>query len=165
MSYAQDNKITDEILANGRFLELSSKLSKSEENWLVETDTLNINVLLAPESFLKKSKIVINEKTEYALTGYLYKDNFLLFTLKDGKNNFILRDENGNPQWDETVNSANYRVIPDKCIGCRICINKCPVNAITLVNNKAVIDTEKCIKCGICDSVCPVDAIKKPGEK
>jgi Fe-S-cluster-containing hydrogenase component 2 len=27
----------------------------------------------------------------------------------------------------------NYVVLPDRCIGCGVCTNTCPVNAITLV--------------------------------
>lgn len=65
-----------------------------------------------------------------------------------------------------------YIVDPDLCIGCRLCISPCPVNAITMVRGKAVIDTEKCISDGICINGngtdfagCPVSAINtKPGE-
>ena len=41
------------------------------------------------------------------------------------------------------------------CIGCKICEKNCPVQAITVENNHAVIDYEKCIGCGICAAKCP----------
>ena len=41
------------------------------------------------------------------------------------------------------------------CIGCRICEKNCPVGAITVTDNHAVIDYEKCINCGVCASKCP----------
>lgn len=60
-------------------------------------------------------------------------------------------------------------VIPDKCISCQLCVTYCPVDAITMVNGKAVIDPVKCIDCGICIdgnnddfAGCPVSAISKP---
>jgi len=63
----------------------------------------------------------------------------------------------------------SHKVNPDKCISCTLCVPACPVNAITMVNNKAVIDKEKCINCGICVSGdnaefagCPVSAISAP---
>lgn len=51
------------------------------------------------------------------------------------------------------------KVDQDKCAGCGICVNVCPVNAISMVNNKAVIDQDKCIHCGKCIPICPVNAI------
>jgi ferredoxin len=39
------------------------------------------------------------------------------------------------------------------------CITACEEDAISIDNNKAVIDISKCIRCGQCVSVCPVDAI------
>jgi len=41
------------------------------------------------------------------------------------------------------------------CIGCKICEKNCPVQAITVENNHAVIDYDKCIGCGICAEKCP----------
>ncbi len=54
----------------------------------------------------------------------------------------------------------------DLCTGCCVCIEECPVEAISLnENEKAVIDDDKCIRCGHCHDVCPVDAVRHDSER
>ena len=50
-----------------------------------------------------------------------------------------------------------------KCIGCKICVNICPVDAISMKDGKAFIDQETCIHCGKCLHICPVNAIEHGG--
>lgn len=51
--------------------------------------------------------------------------------------------------------------VTDDCIGCSLCAQHCPVDAIEMKPyEKHEIDPEKCIRCGTCESVCPVDAIE-----
>ncbi len=50
--------------------------------------------------------------------------------------------------------------VNDKCIGCTLCVQKCPVDAIPFTpHEKHSINTELCIKCDACRAVCPEDAI------
>lgn len=53
--------------------------------------------------------------------------------------------------------------VGNACRGCiaKRCINVCPRDAITVVNQRAVIDNDKCVECGKCMSVCPYGAISK----
>ncbi len=51
--------------------------------------------------------------------------------------------------------------VTDDCIGCTLCAQHCPVDAIAMKPyEKHEIDTEKCTRCGTCKSVCPEDAIE-----
>ena len=50
----------------------------------------------------------------------------------------------------------------DVCNGCGQCVIVCPVQAIRMVDNKAVIDEELCVECSVCyrNANCPVNAIR-----
>ena len=50
------------------------------------------------------------------------------------------------------------KVDQEKCTGCGICVDSCPMEAIKLEKDKAVI-TGDCSECGICVSKCPNEAI------
>jgi ferredoxin len=49
--------------------------------------------------------------------------------------------------------------ISDACVGCGACVEVCPVEALSMEDEKAVCDADKCVDCGACVSECPVEAI------
>ena len=53
----------------------------------------------------------------------------------------------------------------DKCTGCEVCLNNCPVDAISIKKDKAEINMDLCIRCGTCHEVCPQDAVRHDSEK
>jgi ferredoxin len=54
----------------------------------------------------------------------------------------------------------------DLCVGCGICVDECPVEAITREESqKATIDDDKCIRCGKCHDVCPQEAVRHDSER
>ncbi len=56
---------------------------------------------------------------------------------------------------------TNSYEVTNMCRGCLAhpCTEVCPVDAIHIVNNRALIDQDKCIKCGLCAKACPYTAI------
>jgi NADH-quinone oxidoreductase subunit F len=54
-----------------------------------------------------------------------------------------------------------HYVITDKCIGCTVCAQHCPADAIPMrPYERHEIDQNKCIRCNTCKSVCPQEAVK-----
>jgi len=53
----------------------------------------------------------------------------------------------------------------EKCTGCGICIPICPEQAISDVQNKAVINHNKCNECLQCMDECPANAIYQVTDK
>lgn len=54
------------------------------------------------------------------------------------------------------------KVLDEKmCMGCHACYNKCPVQAIEMMEDEKgfkypQVNKEKCINCGLCEKVCPI---------
>jgi len=54
----------------------------------------------------------------------------------------------------------------DLCVGCSVCVDDCPVGAITLKDDqKAIINEDECIRCGRCHDVCPQEAVRHDSER
>jgi len=47
----------------------------------------------------------------------------------------------------------------DVCTGCGNCINICPLEAMSFVDCRVMIDADQCNHCLLCAMVCPVEAI------
>lgn len=58
--------------------------------------------------------------------------------------------------------TTKCKVEEAKCIGCRKCITVgCPAISFNKESKKAVIDPNTCVGCEVCAQVCPVEAIEK----
>jgi len=62
-----------------------------------------------------------------------------------------------------------YSVIPSidssKCVGadkCRLCLDSCPLQAVSIDEDGVTIDANTCLACGACLAVCPRGAVSFP---
>ena len=54
-----------------------------------------------------------------------------------------------------------YKISPETCTGCGLCVTVCPEKAISGEKKEPhLIDQSKCIKCGLCADSCRFDAIE-----
>ena len=74
------------------------------------------------------------------------------------------------PKPAEAVKSNYYaQVSEDACSGCATCEDRCQMDAITVADDRAVVDRARCIGCGLCVTTCPTGAValvkKDPAEQ
>ena len=92
-----------------------------------------------------------------------------------GLQNVGLMDPEVRPLWKDTQDYAHrfvgrgsdchvalpFDTRPDVCKRCRSCIEVCPTESISMVDEHAFIDVESCIECGSCEAECPEGAISE----
>jgi NAD-dependent dihydropyrimidine dehydrogenase PreA subunit len=52
-----------------------------------------------------------------------------------------------------------FKVDEVACEGDAKCVDVCPMGAIAMIGDKAVIDEAECITCAACEAECPCGAI------
>ena len=62
--------------------------------------------------------------------------------------------------FDPATKTGARTVCGVSCIGCGLCVKKCPADAIHVVEFRAVIDYDRCLSCGACGDACPRHAIR-----
>jgi electron transport complex protein RnfB len=66
-----------------------------------------------------------------------------------------------NPECGTEVGRRVARVIEEHCIGCTLCIQACPVDAIVgVTKHMHAVIAEECTGCDLCIAPCPVDCIE-----
>ncbi len=71
----------------------------------------------------------------------------------------VLLTPPGIRRWLEQQFVARPRA-SDRCTGCGICAQNCPVEAISLRSGHAYMDLRRCIRCYCCHELCPQHAIE-----
>ncbi len=72
----------------------------------------------------------------------------------------ILRNARKLPRPADAIpNTYHATVTTELCTGCRICVERCPMDAVVVQDKLARFDEARCIGCGLCATACADDAI------
>ena len=117
-------------------------------------------------SSIFKERAIVSARVRMGL-GMDYEMNQEHKLLSDGIKSFL---ENDNKLQEPLVNVIRFacekcptdtHFVTDNCRKCLAhpCSIVCPVDAVTIEEDAAVIDQDKCINCGKCKEACPYEAI------
>ncbi|MFH1135548.1 MAG: 4Fe-4S dicluster domain-containing protein [Pseudomonadota bacterium] len=73
----------------------------------------------------------------------------------------VLRNLKKQPRPADFFSSA-FRVAadPSRCRGCGLCLDRCQMEALALVEGRVVLDRDRCLGCGLCAVSCPAGALR-----
>lgn len=78
----------------------------------------------------------------------------------------VLRQVKRHPKPASQVSSDFYAVLDvSLCTGCKVCLSRCQMDALTVADDKASLDHDRCIGCGLCVNTCKPHAltlVRKP---
>jgi len=60
---------------------------------------------------------------------------------------------------DQKPGEMTLQIRKDLCLGCGLCVESCPQQAIQLLMGQAGIDQGRCNQCCLCLEVCPQGAV------
>ena len=105
------------------------------------------------QSLENKNALALSEAQDYAKDLLLGRTRWSRIPILSDLMRGISKDRN---IWTQT--SKNLKIVEADCVQCGHCIRSCPVQALSLVDNKVTIDHSLCNVCMRCSHICPKDA-------
>jgi NAD-dependent dihydropyrimidine dehydrogenase PreA subunit len=73
----------------------------------------------------------------------------------------VLRNLKKYPKPVELISSPfHVKTNEDLCDGCSICLDRCPMDALSLEGFKSTVNLDRCIGCGLCVTTCPTESLE-----
>jgi MinD superfamily P-loop ATPase len=70
-----------------------------------------------------------------------------------------------NMQGSAAVSGFITEFDPEKCTACGDCVDRCPMEALTMQGDDLVFNNKLCFGCGLCSSACPTGALQLVARK
>ena len=124
---------------------IAKDLFGTYDNYVIPSDEIKEGKLVSNFKWIDKNKTTIKKHLTSMMPEYISKSKNLF--------NLVLERLETN----EKTNICEK----NKCIGCGLCVSKCPKKAISFEEDKLgfkypVIDHEKCVNCDLCKKICPI---------
>lgn len=140
--------MVEEIL-NERGLKIDAKYGvKMPDTWAPIIDLNDKSKIAAINSDADKNILRIAEQIKNREKGNFIKNKKSRFFSK-----FNYR------VYDRMRETKNF-IVTDACTGCKLCIKRCPIKVIEMVNDRPSWITDQCVMCLGCYHRCPMNAIQ-----
>lgn len=128
--------------------------------------------VIMPSNYVVSEKAISNDEAIKIINDALPIINNLALLIKNNQKFDEPKKEHFGKMYSSFINygfnkyfksSKNFKV-SDSCIKCKKCIEVCPLNNVSLVNNKITFSTN-CMFCLSCMNHCPINAITYNNKK
>ncbi len=128
--------------------------------------------VIMPSNYVVSEKAIIKNEAIKIINNALPIINNLALLIKNNQKFDKPKKEHFGKMYSSFINygfnkyfksSKNFKV-SDSCIKCKKCIEVCPLNNVSLVNNKITFSS-KCMFCLSCINHCPINAITYNNKK
>jgi ferredoxin len=148
---------------------LSGIIDISKERYVLVSGKTKLMLAMVPPAAMDSLNFHPKDDDTLSVRGIKNREALVVYVAWWKGQQYTFRDNDGKPVWKGT---ATWQSNPKTCIGCKLCFNNCPADAITMVKVngafKAQIDQTKCTGCNTCIAGtltkfagCPVKAITK----
>ena len=126
---------------------------------IIGTFTTTINLEKVSSSLHMVGKVQLNTKLNLIRVN---SKRFSIIIYGDGtfKINFKKQENLTIQIIRETIQSFIFTILRSlECINCGLCVGKCNQKAISIIDNRLIVNSKKCTKCNQCFSACPIVTI------
>ena len=146
---------------------------------IISDDPVSVDSIFCALVYLNPLFVPTNRYSKEADLGEYEWNNIEIVGNTSASTVLELQEKMGNKNFDVQRSASNQNkgflnkisnvfankpyVLKDKCVGCGICMNSCPLKEKAIhmgSGNKPVYDYKKCIRCFCCQEMCPKEAIQ-----
>jgi len=88
-----------DIVKIGKMTTLTGVLATDGHEWQVKAGDAVYDIHLGPSFYREEKGVELKEGETATVTGFLYKTDVAVSTIKLGETTYVLRDEKGHPAW------------------------------------------------------------------
>ncbi len=101
--FAENNPLKGkDIVKLGTLQTISGELFEEHTEWYLKTNKETIDLHFGPKEFLKHKNVILKEKNDFTVTGFLYENHMAVTNFIFNDKLVELRTKEGDPLWRNT---------------------------------------------------------------